>query len=471
MKSTPQTTSLHRTLPIGLLGRYKVLVRALLVTLLLASAGVGVHWIHTKLIQHANGHFERTPREVAQHILWRTSDHNALIVWAGRTVHDALMRIDRGPNRLDELEVPDFRPTQPVFGQSISNVNAISVGSSAELTRAIQKAIAGHTIHLLPGRYVVSQPLATYQAGRQGEPITVRGQADGSAIIRVTGGNGFQISHPHWILEDLVIEGACSHDDYCEHAVHVVGAAQKTTIRRNVIRDFSSHIKVNGHQGQQPDSGELAWNHLYNTRSRDTIKPTNVLDIVGASRWHVHHNLVTDFSNTDSRRTSFGLYAKGGAIDTLIEYNTVICERRLRGHSGARVGLSFGGGGTGPEFCRGSTRCASGEHERGVMRHNLVMACSDAGIYLNRSVDAVLEHNTLIDTGGLQARFIETQTRLSHNIIDGPVSLRDGAFAVVESNNRYDPWWLRFLGFHPQRPTDMSALIPSIPGSENRRGI
>ncbi|MDT1847664.1 right-handed parallel beta-helix repeat-containing protein, partial [Acinetobacter baumannii] len=92
------------------------------------------------------------------------------------------------------------------------------------------------------------------------------------------------------------------------------------------------------------------------------------------------NNVITDFVKVGGDRISYGAFAKGAARGTVFEGNVVVCEHLLRGHPGQRVGLSFGGGGTGKPYCRDG-RCDA-EHEGGTMRANLVASCSDAGIYV-----------------------------------------------------------------------------------------
>ena len=49
--------------------------------------------------------------------------------------------------------------------------------------------------------------------------------------------------------------------------------------------------------------------------------------------------------------------------------------------------LSFGGGGTGEQFMEEGDIY---EHSQGIVRNNIVMNCSDAGLYLNKSLQNIL---------------------------------------------------------------------------------
>lgn len=84
------------------------------------------------------------------------------------------------------------------------------------------------------------------------------------------------------------------------------------------------------------------------------------------------------------------------------------------------------------------------------MRANVVAACSDAGIYVNSSAGTRLLDNTLVDTAGVQVRYPESSAELDGNIIDGPVTSRDGAVLRI-GDNRISPVAALYAGWHPQR--------------------
>jgi hypothetical protein len=84
------------------------------------------------------------------------------------------------------------------------------------------------------------------------------------------------------------------------------------------------------------------------------------------------------------------------------------------------------------------------------MRDNLIVACSDDGIYINRSPDSVVLHNTLIDTAGIDVRYPESMATITANLVDGPVRARDGGLVWQDDNVGTGIWQL-FLGEHPVR--------------------
>jgi hypothetical protein len=155
-----------------------------------------------------------------------------------------------------------------------------------------------------------------------------------------------------------------------------------------------------------------------------------MFDLVGADNWTVRRSVFADSAKQGGDGTSYIGFFKGAGRSGIFEQNLVLCRWRHRG--GARVGLSLGGGGTGPEFCR-DKRCSS-EHIAGTIRNNIIAGCSDAGIYLNKAADARIHNNLLYRTRGIDARFAETTATIVNNIIDGRILKRDGAEAVTDNN-------------------------------------
>ena len=167
-----------------------------------------------------------------------------------------------------------------------------------------------------------------------------------------------------------------------------------------------------------------------------------------ASAWVIRRNLISDFIKGDGDRISYGAFAKGGGSDNLFEQNVVICEDRLRGTPGQRIGLSLGGGGTGKEYCRDG-KCIT-EQSGSTLRANLVASCSDDGIYLNAAARSTLQHNTLVDTGGITVRFPESSADVQGNLVDGLIRTRDGGLLRLD-DNLDTPAARLYLGSHPNR--------------------
>lgn len=391
-----------------------------------------------------------TPRSLGPYIERRSDGHNAVIEGIGQTARKVLLYVDRGdpPYRQAEwtskigVQAGGSPDAGPAAGQEVL------VSTTPELMRAIAAATPGQVITLLPGRYLVEQRVTVLKPGAAGAPITVRARQPGSVQLLIDTGEGFNIQAPYWRFENLSLQGNCSKNTYCEHAFHVAGGAHHFAAVNNTIVDFDAHFKINGEKGQFPDHGLIASNTLRNNSIRLTTKPVTPIDLVAASHWVIRRNLISDFIKGDSDRISYGAFVKGAGSNNVLEQNIVICEDKLRGAPGQRIGLSLGGGGTGKPYCRDG-RCLT-EQTGSVLRANLVSSCSDDGIYLNAAAQSKLVHNTLLDTGGITVRFPESSADIEGNLVDGIIRSRDGGVLRLADNRHVSAARLYFGG-HPQR--------------------
>ncbi|QOY94666.1 right-handed parallel beta-helix repeat-containing protein [Massilia sp. UMI-21] len=406
----------------------------------LAVAAAGLLYLQDKGI---------TPRALAPYVEKRAAGHNEIITGTGNWLGAALRGLDRGdPTRyaLPALKVG----AQPVpVPAAEATADAVKlVRSVPEAQRAFAQAVSGDIIRFAPGVYRITAPLAATRPGVAGVPIVVRAERPGSVVLEVANSVGIVVAAPYWRFENLEIRGACARAGACEHAFHVVGKGAHFVARNNRILDFNAHFKINGNRNGFPDHGVIEANTLSNTAPRRTSNPVTPIDLVAASDWTIRANLITDFVKAQGDRISYGAFAKGAAARTVFERNVVLCEQKLQGMPGQRVGLSFGGGGTGRQYCRDG-RCIT-EHEAGIMRANLVAACSDAGVYVNSAAGSRLVDNTLLDTAGVQVRYPESSAELDGNLIDGPVTSRNGGLLRL-GDNRSSSVAAMYAGLHPQR--------------------
>ena len=313
-----------------------------------------------------------------------------------------------------------------------STARVVPVASARALVVALRAAQPGSVIELQPGTYDFDGTnLVAEAAGAPGRPIVVRAARLGSVRLRFALLEGFHVLAPHWVFENLLVEGTCRDDTRCEHAFHVVGAAAGVVIRNNWVVDFNAAVKVNGKNGAFPDNGTIEHNAFVNRRPRNTDKPVTLLDFVSASGWRVRKNLIADFAKNGGNHTSYGAFFKGAGADNLFEQNVVRCEWTHSG--GARIGFSFGDGGSGRRFCRDG-QCAV-EHSGGIARNNLIMDCpTGAGIYLYKSANTTLHNNALINTRGIDLRHPATHARIVNNVIDGRVRAYEGATYDASAN-------------------------------------
>ena len=389
-----------------------------------------------------------TPRALGPYLERRSDGHHALIEGAGRLAGNWLVGLDRGVRPLPATAWSGRIGMQASDRAVAPSGMEVVVSDSAGLARAFATAQSGQVITLLPGSYRIRRTLEATRPGQAGAPIVVRAEQAGSARLEIEVLEGIRVSAPHWRFENLTLQGVCRRDDDCEHAFHVVGKAEYFVARNNLLLDFNAHIKINGSKGRFPDHGLFDSNTLRNEHVRDTTRPVTPIDLVTASNWTIRHNLISDFIKGRGNRTSYGAFAKGGGGNNLLEQNVVICEDRLRGAPGSRVGLSLGGGGTGKRYCRDG-KCIT-EQDGSTLRANLIAACSDDGIYLNAAAQSKILHNTLVDTGGISVRFPASSADVEGNLVDGIIRARDGGL-LRETDNLHSSVARLYVGSHPQR--------------------
>ena len=196
-------------------------------------------------------------------------------------------------------------------------------------------------------------------------------------------------------------------------------------ILNNSMRDFNAPLKINGEDGVWPDDGLLQFTTLTNTVARRTDLPVSFVDSVGASGWQFADNHIAQTSKDGGDRISYGFCVKGAGQQMRIERNLVVCSPQRVSQAGLRVGISLGCGATGKAFCRDG-RCDA-ELSDSVVANNVVAHCNDFGIDLHRAQNAVVAHNTLINTAGIDARQATTRGVAVGNLLEGRMRARDGA--------------------------------------------
>lgn len=331
---------------------------------------------------------------------------------------------------------------------------AVTVVNASQLVSAINSAAPGDVITLSPGIYDLSQNVFCDNAGTAAQPIVVRAASLGQALIRFNASitEGFNVSAPYWTFENLDIQGTCLSHTACEHAFHIVGQADFTRIRNSRMRDFNAAIKGNG-QGNPfvfPDDVLIEGSELYNSTLRVTSNPVTPIDVVGGRRWVIRGNFIHDHGKGGGDGISYAAFLKGNSRDGLFERNLVMCERDHVG--GIRLGLSFGGGGSGPpSICEGGT-CVP-EHQNGVMRNNLIVNCpQDVGVYLNNAANTRIYNNNLYNTTGIDVRFSASTADLRNNILSGAIRNRDGGTSTKAANRegvtlvQWTTWFLNPAG-------------------------
>lgn len=379
----------------------------------------------------------RSPQELIRYLKRRLEGHNKLEAVLLPPLHAAQRHFEREPPA-GPLPTLGKGQQATALKEPIAGINQqIRVDSPQAIRQALREAKPGTRIVIAPGLYPFNGNLSPGNDGRSDAPIVLAADQPGTVWLQFSQLDGILVGRPYWTFENLDIRGVCKHHDACEHAFHVVGRAAFTTIRNNRITDFNAHIKVNGYKGDWPDHGLLAYNTLTNSRTRETAKPVTPFDLVGANHWRVEDNLVSNFAKGHGNKVSYGIFMKGASEGGRIERNLVICSEDKVSRPGIRVGISFGGGGTGPQYCRDG-RCDAYEHHRGLAANNIVAHCNDTALDVNQSKQIVLAHNTLINTSGVATRGALAHARLYGNLYEGVARARNGSRITAEFNETLD---------------------------------
>lgn len=372
---------------------------------------------------------DRTPGELIRHARQRLAGHPKLEFVALPVLGVAQPLFERP---VPPIEFPRFGKGQQLSIAPFVDTPDYLVGSVAALEDAFRKATAGQVIEIIPGTYRINKIMAPRNPGLAERRITLRSPLPGAVTIEVNTNEAIQVAQPYWTFENLRMIGICKNDEYCEHAFHIVGGAHHTVIRNNHIEDFSAHIKINGYRDKWPDEGIIEFNNLVNTRTRHTSRPVTPVDLVGAAKWLVADNYVANFIKGDPKSTAFGIFMKGAGYAGRVERNLIICSLAEISQPGTRVGISFGGGGSGPAYCR-DHECKV-EFTAGRAINNIVAHCNDVGIDVNRSASTFIAHNTLINTAGIDIREEGASALAFGNHLEGTARARKGGTLKLEMN-------------------------------------
>lgn len=339
---------------------------------------------------------------------------------------------------IPELSFPTLgkgQQAQPVHPARQAAVNVLYVSSADDLRQALQSAREGTRIELAPGHYRFNQTLNLGHAGTAALPIVVWSPIPGAAILHFAQTEGILVDQPYWQFENLHIQGTCLHDDDCEHALHVVGAAHHFLLDNSQLDGFNAPIKINGIDDIYPDDGRITFTTLQNSRGRDTANPVVAIDLVGARRWRIEDSLISNFVKLGGNQISYAAFMKGGGSEGRFERNLVLCSTAAISQPGMRIGLSFGGGLTGNSYCRAHS-CSAAEHSQGVMLNNIIAHCNDYGIDINQAAQAWIGFNTLINTGGIDTRGDPSSATLYGNLLDGGIKVRGPSRVDARDNQQ-----------------------------------
>ncbi|MCP4268837.1 MAG: hypothetical protein GY777_25195, partial [Candidatus Brocadiaceae bacterium] len=326
---------------------------------------------------------------------------------------------------LEESKYPSYSKGIPMEAQqgkfeAPANSRIITVSSTQTLIKAMGKATAGDIITIAPGKYRFDgHAIATKGEGLPSNPIIVRASSPGKTILEFNLLEGFHVTKPYWVFENLEIIGVCNNHSRCEHAFHIVGNADNIIIRNNRLVDFNAAIKVNPLKKKQglifPDSGLIERNTIYNSSARITANPVTTLNINSGNNWVVRANFIADFYKQKGDNISYGAFMKGNSKNGIFERNLIVCNWKISPENKVPIALSLGGGGTADRFCR-SNDCST-EHRGGIIRNNIIARCqNDVGIYLNKAAETQIYNNIIQGSLGIDVRFPSSSAVIINNI-------------------------------------------------------
>jgi len=354
--------------------------------------------------------------------------------------------------RPDPVLQKNMRKQIRIFSQ-----RKVLVNTAPAFLEALKNAKKGDTITLAPGNYLFKgHAISLLSAGDVNAPIRVRAARLGDAHLQFNLLEGFHVRAPYWIFENLEIEGVCKKHSRCEHAFHIVGKGKNITLRNLFIKNFNSHIKVNGSRsGHYPDGGLIEYSMFINDGPRKTGNPVSLIDIVAANSWIVRKSVIADFAKAKGDKVSYAGFFKGAGQNNLFEQNLILCNFRHRG--GVRVGLSFGGGGTSTNASRNNINNV--EHFGGILRQNVIANCPlDVGVYLNKSMDTLITRNLLINNTGIHVRFDKSDALILGNSLSGSIVDRDGG-QHEPINNSNKPSFDKFSFPHSFQDESVRSIL------------
>ncbi|MGN8158386.1 right-handed parallel beta-helix repeat-containing protein [Salinisphaera sp. RV14] len=308
----------------------------------------------------------------------------------------------------------------------------VTVSSLAGLQTAIDDAPAGETIILAPGVY------------RQARAIRIRGKHDltisgatrdyADTVIRGPGIDdpGLQSNVRLNNADNITLENLTLRDSY-DHGVQINNDSDRFTADNlRTLDNGESGFKITSPThasgpAAYSDNGtiENCWIGFTTTGRRSVVEG---VDIVAGNGWHLLGNHFVNIRRADGG-PAYAAFAKGNAHKTVFADNQV---------ENSFIGLSFGGGGTDDVYFRNAdTRY---ETRGGVIRDNVIHDTDDAGIYLNKAHDFLVQGNTVLrngpGTGAIESRFPGSSGIIRDNRVSGPIKTRDGGTARTEHNRQ-----------------------------------
>jgi parallel beta-helix repeat protein len=226
---------------------------------------------------------------------------------------------------------------------------------------------------------------------------------------------------PQWTFRDLTTRNSYYHGFKFDHA------STDCALVNVVMRDHGeSGVKGTSDPaaGTYPDrllvdSCDIG----FTAAAGGTRSVVEGIDGVGVNDWVIRYSRFVNIQKGGA--PAYAIFTKGNSSNTIIEGNRF---------ENCFIGASFGGGGTGAAYFRDNDQTY--EHRNGIIRNNLIMRCTDAGIYINKGHQCRIYNNTVFECVlTIQLRYPQTTGYVCNNLVmraasnpnEPVIRLRDGA--------------------------------------------
>lgn len=306
----------------------------------------------------------------------------------------------------------------------------VTVSSLDGLQTAIDNAPAGETIILAPGVYHETRAIRIQDK----RDLTLSGATKDYAdtVIRGPGMDDSSLQSNIRLnnADAITLENLTLRDSYY-HGVQINNDSDRFTADNvRTLDNGESGFKVTSPTNASgpaaySDKGtiENSWIGFTDTGRRSVVEG---VDIVAGNGWHLLGNHFVNIRRADGG-PAYAAFAKGNAHKAVFADNEV---------ENCFIGLSFGGGGTADVYFRNAD--TQYETQGGVIRDNVIHDTDDAGIYLNKAHDFLVQGNTVLrngpGTGAIESRFPESSGTIRNNRVSGPIKMRNGGTARTEHN-------------------------------------
>ncbi len=318
-----------------------------------------------------------------------------------------------------------------------ADARLVPVATYPELRDACQNALPGDTIIVAPGTYTISGATRIMITGRPG-PVVLKGASGipADVVIRGQGQDNTAVqmvfnldNSPGWIFRDITVKDSYYHGFKFDHA------STDCALINVVMRDHGeSGVKGTSDPaaGTYPDRLLIERCDIGFTQTTGgTRSVVEGVDGVGVNDWVIRDSRFVNVQKNGA--SAYAIFTKGNSSNTIIESNRF---------ENCFIGASFGGGGTGAQFFRDNDQTY--EHRNGIIRNNIFMHCTDAGIYINKGVNCRIYNNTVFECElTIQLRFAQSSGDVRNNLVrrspsnlnEPIIRLRDGAVLLGSSGN------------------------------------